>query len=60
MKLEKVIAVRTDKTIYRDGDKTVKVFERILFQGKYFERGAQPCACGGNRPGNSKVAWRSR
>lgn len=26
MKLEKVIAVRTDKTIYRDGDKTVKVF----------------------------------
>lgn len=27
MKLEKVIAVRTDKTIYRDGDKVIKVFD---------------------------------
>ena len=27
MKLEKVIAVRTNKTIYRDGDKTIKVFD---------------------------------
>jgi len=26
MKLEKVIAVRTDKTVYRDGDKAIKVF----------------------------------
>mgnify|MGYP002732711167 CR=1 FL=1 len=26
MKLEKVIAVRTEKTVYRDGDKAVKVF----------------------------------
>lgn len=26
MKLDKVIAVRTDKTIYRDGDKAIKVF----------------------------------
>ncbi|MBQ5590477.1 MAG: phosphotransferase [Clostridia bacterium] len=28
MNLEKVIAVRPDKTIYQDGDKTVKVFEK--------------------------------
>lgn len=28
MKLEKVIAVRTSKTIYRDGDKAVKVFDK--------------------------------
>ena len=27
MKLEKVIAVRTNKTVYRDGDKAVKVFD---------------------------------
>ena len=27
MNLEKIIAVRTDKTIYRDGDKVVKVFD---------------------------------
>ena len=27
MKLEKVIAVRNNKTIYRDGDKCIKVFE---------------------------------
>ena len=27
MKLQKVIAVRTDKTIYRDGDKAIKVFD---------------------------------
>ena len=26
MKLEKVIAVRTTKTVYRDGDKVIKVF----------------------------------
>ncbi|GAE89895.1 MULTISPECIES: phosphotransferase [Acetivibrio] len=26
MKLDKVIAVRTDKTVYRDGDKAIKVF----------------------------------
>lgn len=26
MKLEKIIAVRTDKTVYRDGDLAVKVF----------------------------------
>ena len=26
MKLDNVIAVRKDKTIYRDGDKTIKVF----------------------------------
>lgn len=28
MKLEKVIAVRTGKTIYRDGDKAIKVFDK--------------------------------
>ena len=27
MKLEKVIAVRTNKTVYRDGDQAVKVFD---------------------------------
>lgn len=27
MNLEKVIAVRTDKTVYRDGDKAIKVFD---------------------------------
>lgn len=27
MKLEKVIAVRTSKTVYKDGDRTVKVFD---------------------------------
>ena len=27
MKLEKVIAVRTNKTVYRDGDMAVKVFD---------------------------------
>ena len=27
MKLEKVIAVRTNKTVYRDGDKVVKMFD---------------------------------
>ena len=26
MKLDNVIAVRKDKTVYRDGDKTIKVF----------------------------------
>lgn len=26
MKLDKVIAVRNDKTIYRDGDATIKLF----------------------------------
>ena len=26
MKLEKIIAVRTTKTVYRDNDKTIKVF----------------------------------
>ena len=26
MKLEKIIAVRNNKTIYRDGDKCIKVF----------------------------------
>ena len=26
MNLERVIAVRTDKTVYRDGDKAIKVF----------------------------------
>ena len=26
MKLEKIIAVRNNKTIYRDGDKSIKVF----------------------------------
>ena len=26
MKLEKIIAVRTDNTVYRDGDLAVKVF----------------------------------
>ena len=29
MKLEKVIAVRNNKTIYRDGDKCIKVFEEV-------------------------------
>ena len=28
MKLDKVIAVRTNKTIYRDGDKVIKVFDK--------------------------------
>ena len=27
MNLEKVIAVRTDKTVYRNGDKAIKVFD---------------------------------
>lgn len=27
MKLEKIIAVRTSKTVYRDGDKSIKVFD---------------------------------
>ena len=27
MKLDKVIAVRTSKTVYRDGDKAIKVFD---------------------------------
>ena len=27
MKLDRVIAVRTGKTVYRDGDKTIKVFD---------------------------------
>ena len=26
MKLDKVIAIRNDKTVYRDGDKVIKVF----------------------------------
>ena len=28
MNLERVIAVRTSKTVYRDGDKVVKVFDK--------------------------------
>ena len=28
MKLDKVIAVRTDKTVYLDGDKAIKVFDK--------------------------------
>ena len=27
MKLEKVIAVRTSKTVYKDGDRAIKVFD---------------------------------
>ncbi|MGN1162045.1 MAG: aminoglycoside phosphotransferase, partial [Candidatus Fimenecus sp.] len=27
MKLDRVIAVRTGKTVYRDGDRTIKVFD---------------------------------
>lgn len=27
MKLDRVIAVRTSKTVYRDGDKAIKVFD---------------------------------
>lgn len=27
MKLDKIIAVRTSKTVYRDGDKAIKVFD---------------------------------
>ena len=30
MKLDRVIAVRNNKTIYRDGDKCVKVFNEII------------------------------
>ena len=35
MKLDRVIAVRNNKTIYRDGDKCVKVFNednKVLFE----------------------------
>ena len=28
MKLDRVIAVRNNKTIYRDGDRAIKVFNR--------------------------------
>ncbi len=28
MKLEKIIAVRTSKTVYRDGDKVIKLFDQ--------------------------------
>ena len=28
MDLSRVIAVRTNKTVYRDGDKTIKVFDK--------------------------------
>jgi len=35
MKLEKVIAVRTDKTVYRDGDKAIKVFSSNYSKAKY-------------------------
>ena len=28
MKLDRVIAVRNNKTIYRDGDKCIKVFDK--------------------------------
>ena len=27
MKLDKIIAVRTGKTVYKDGDRVIKVFE---------------------------------
>jgi len=35
MKLEKVIAVRTDKTVYRDGDKAIKVFPATIQRPTY-------------------------
>ena len=37
MKLETVIAVRANKTIYRDGDKVIKVFDVIA------QRDPRPC-----------------
>lgn len=34
MKLDKVIAVRNDKTIYRDGDATIKLFNEDYSKAK--------------------------
>ena len=35
MKLDRVIAVRNNKTIYRDGDRTIKVFESDKVKSAY-------------------------
>ena len=37
MKLDKskIIAVRTNKTVYKDGNLAIKVFDEELFKGQY-------------------------
>ena len=37
MKLEKIIAVRTNKTVYREGDLAVKVFDEDFCKVRHFE-----------------------
>ena len=58
MKLDKVIAVRTNKTVYRDGDLAIKVFDEDYSQGRRPQRGAQPGPRGGNRPQHPQAASR--
>ena len=49
MKLDKIIAVRTGKTIYKDEDKAVKVFDSDYSKADIFERGSQSGAYRGDR-----------
>ena len=45
MELKKVIAVRTAKTVYRDGDKAIKVFGDEYKKIRYFKRGLESGTC---------------
>ena len=47
MNLDRVIAVRTQKTVYKDGEESVKVFGGE-YSAATFKRGALSCARGGS------------
>ena len=70
MKLEKVIAVRTDKTVYRDGDLAIKVFgsdydkadilNEALNQARVEETGLNVPQAGGGLQDRRQVGHRHR
>lgn len=48
MKLDRVIAVRTNKTIYRDGDRAIKVFNEDYSKADILNEALNQAARGGD------------
>lgn len=48
MQLDRVIAVRTDKTVYRTGNKVIKVFNENFSKAEGFKRSVEQRESGGD------------